>query len=163
MMLQMYSIGFCYSGEYENRIIIPSYELNHNINYFVARSYLYNPRMKYKNPEAQKEILIFNEYLVNWDETIYLVEGAFDSIFIPNSIPMLGKFMSEYLFSVLYEKAKKIVIVLDPDAWADAEKLYHKLNCGKLMGKVWIVKLEGDKDIADLQGDLTDYKLKQLD
>jgi hypothetical protein len=119
--------------------------------------------MKYKNPEAQKEILIFNEYLVNWDETIYLVEGAFDSIFIPNSIPMLGKFMSEYLFSVLYEKAKKIVIVLDPDAWADAEKLYHKLNCGKLMGKVWIVKLEGDKDIADLQGDLTDYKLKQLD
>jgi DNA primase len=163
MMLQMYSIGFCYSGEYENRIIIPSYDLNHNINYFVARSYLYNPRMKYKNPEAQKEILIFNEYLVNWDEPIYLVEGAFDSIFIPNSIPMLGKFMSEYLFSVLYEKAKKIVIVLDPDACADAEKLYHKLNCGKLMGKVWIVKLEGDKDIADLQGDLTDYKLKQLD
>jgi hypothetical protein len=59
--------------------------------------------MKYKNPEAQKEILIFNEYLINWDETIYLVEGAFDSIFIPNAIPMLGKFMSEHLFSVLYE------------------------------------------------------------
>jgi hypothetical protein len=31
------------------------------------------------------------------------------------------------------------------------------------MGKVWIVKLEGDKDIADLQGKLDDYKIKQLD
>jgi DNA primase len=163
LMLQMYNIGFCYNGEYENRIIIPSYDTNHNINYFIARSYLNKPRMKYKNPEAQKEILIFNEYLINWDEPIYLVEGAFDSIFIPNAIPMLGKFMSEHLFSVLYEKAKKIVIVLDPDAWTDAERLYHKLNCGKLMGKVWIVKLEGEKDIADLQGNLSEYKLKQLD
>jgi len=31
------------------------------------------------------------------------------------------------------------------------------------MGKVWVVKLEGDKDIADLKGDLSQYKLKQLD
>ena len=115
------------------------------------------------NPEAQMELIIFNEHLINWDEPIYIVEGAFDSIFIPNAIPMLGKFMSEHLFSVLYEKAKKIVIVLDPDAWTDAERLYHKLNCGKLMGKVWIVKLEGEKDIADLQGNLSEYKLKQLD
>ncbi len=116
-----------------------------------------------KNPEAQKELIIFNEYLVNWNETIYIVEGAFDSIFIPNAIPMLGKFMSDHLFKKLYENAKKIVIVLDPDAWDDAERLYHRINCGKLMGKVWIVKLEGDKDIADLKGDLGEYKIKQID
>ena len=63
----------------------------------------------------------------------------------------------------LYNNAKKIIIVLDPDAWNDAERLYHKINCGKLMGKVWIVKLEGDKDIADLKGDLSEYKIKQID
>jgi DNA primase len=163
VMLQMYNIGFCYTGDYENRIIIPSYDENKNVNYFIARSYLQKTRMKYKNPEAQKELIIFNEYLINWDETIYIVEGAFDSIFIPNAIPMLGKFMSEHLFDKLYNNAKKIVIVLDPDAWNDAERLYHRINCGKLMGKVWIVKLEGDKDIADLQGNLNEYKLKQLD
>jgi DNA primase len=163
MMLQMYNIGFCYSGEYENRIIIPSYNEDHDINYFIARSYLQKTKLKYKNPEAQKEIIIFNEYLINWNEPIYIVEGAFDSIFLPNAIPMLGKFMSDYLFNKLYDNAKKITIVLDPDAWNDAERLYHKLNCGKLMGKVWIVKLEGDKDIADLQGKLDDLKIKQLD
>ena len=163
LMLQIYNIGFCYRGIYENRIIIPSYDEDNRINYFIARSYLNNTRMKYKNPEAQKEIIIFNEKLINWDETIYIVEGAFDSIFIPNAIPMLGKFMSDHLFKKLYENAKKIVIVLDPDAWDDAERLYHRINCGKLMGKVWIVKLEGDKDIADLKGDLGEYKIKQID
>ena len=163
MMLQMYNIGYCPSGLYENRIIIPSYDSEKNVNYFIARSYLTHSKLKYKNPEVQKEIIIFNEHLINWDETVYIVEGAFDSIFIPNSIPMLGKFMSEHLFETLYENAKKIVIVLDPDAWNDAERLYHRINCGKLMGKVWIVKLEGDKDIADLKGDLSEYKIKQID
>ena len=133
------------------------------MNYFIARSYLSKPKRKYKNPEAQKEIIIFNEYHINWTDTIYIVEGAFDSIFIKNSIPMLGKYMSDHLYTKLYEKAFKIVIVLDPDAWGDAERLYHKLNCGKLMNKVWIIKLEGDKDIADLQGNIKDYELKQLD
>ena len=164
LMVQMYNIGFCYRGIYENRIIIPSYDCERRINYFIARSYLNRTKMKYKNPEAQKELIIFNEYLVDWNETIYIVEGAFDSIFIPNAIPLLGKFMSDHLFNTLYERAKgKIVIVLDPDAWNDAERLYHKLNCGKLMGKVFAIKLEGDKDIADLQGKLENYKIKQLD
>ncbi len=163
MMLQMYNIGFCYSGEYENRIIIPSYDENKYLNYFVARSYLTKTKLKYKNPEAQKETIIFNEHLIKWDEPIYIVEGAFDSIFLPNAVPMLGKFMSDNLFNKLYDNAKKITIILDPDAWNDAERLYHKINCGKLMGKVWIAKLEGDKDIADLQGNLDLITIKQLD
>jgi hypothetical protein len=163
LMLQIYSIGFCYTGLYENRIIIPSYDENNRLNYFVARSYLVKTKRKYMNPEAQKETIIFNEKLINWDEPIYIVEGAFDSIFIPNAIPMLGKFMSEYLFDKLYNNAKKIIIVLDSDAWTDQERLFHRLNCGKLMGKVWSIKLEGNKDIADLQGNLSEYKMKQLD
>jgi DNA primase len=163
LMLQIYNIGYCASGVYENRIIIPSYDENKHLNYFIARSFLTKTKMKYKNPEAQKEIIIFNEHLIDWDKTIYIVEGAFDSIFIPNAIPMLGKFMSDHLFMTLYEKAKKIIIVLDPDAWNDAERLYHKINCGKLMGKVWIVKLEGNKDIADLQGKINEKDIKQLD
>jgi DNA primase len=163
LMLQIYNIGFCATGLYENRIIIPSYDENNRLNYFIARSYLTKTKFKYKNPEAQKELIIFNEHLIDWDRPVYVVEGAFDSIFIPNAIPMLGKFMSEHLFMTLYEKAKKIIIVLDPDAYNDQEKLYHKLNCGKLMGKVWSIKLEGDKDIADLQGNLSEYKMKQIE
>jgi DNA primase len=163
LMLQLYNIGFCATGLYENRIIIPSYDENRRLNYFIARSFLNKTKRKYMNPVVQKEIIIFNESLINWDEPVYVVEGAFDSIFIPNAIPMLGKFMGEHLFKKLYDNAKKIIIVLDPDAWNDQERLYHRLNCGKLMGKVWSIKLEGDKDIADLQGNLSEYKMKQIE
>lgn len=163
-MIERYNIGFCYSGLYENRIIIPSYDINNNLNYFIARSYLTKTKIKYKNPEAQKEKIIFNEHLIDWNKNIYIVEGVFDSIFIENSIPMLGKFMSELLFDKIYENAKEnVIIILDPDAKDDAEKLYHKLNCGKLMGRVFTVMLDGNKDIADLKGDFSNYKIKQLD
>jgi len=163
-MISKFNIGFCYNGEYENRIIIPSYDVEGNLNYFIARSYLQNTRLKYKNPEAQKEIIIFNEKLIDWEQDLYIVEGAFDSIFLNNAVPMLGKFISDHLYFKIYDNAKKkITIILDPDAWNDAERLYHKLNCGKLMGRVYIVKLEGNKDIADLKGDLTGYQIKQID
>jgi hypothetical protein len=71
--------------------------------------------------------------------------------------------MGDYLFNYLYDNAKEIIIILDGDAWANAEKLFHKMNCGKLFNKVWIVRLDMDKDIADLCGDLTKYEVKKLD
>lgn len=157
------NIGFCYTGPYMNRIIIPSYDENNNLNYFIARSYENKPKLKYKNPEAQKEIIIWNEHLIKWDEPIYIVEGAFDSIFLENSIPMLGKVMSEKLFSLLYQKAKEIIVVLDGDAWENTQRIYHKLNGGRLFGSVWAIKLPIDKDVADLQGNLSEFKKIQLD
>lgn len=163
LMIQIHEIGFCYEGDFADRIIIPSYDEDGELNYFVGRSYLNNVKFKYKNPVADKEKLIWNESIINWDEPVYVVEGVFDSIFIPNSIPMLGKYMTDNLFNKLYDNAKKIIIVLDPDANDDQTKLYHKLNCGKLMGKVKVIELKGDKDIGDLRGDLSNYKEKYLD
>jgi hypothetical protein len=53
------------------------------------------------NPEVEKDKIIFNEHLIDWDRDIFLVEGAFDSIFLNNSIPMLGKSISQHLFQTL--------------------------------------------------------------
>lgn len=76
---------------------------------------------------------------------------------------MLGKFITNNLFEKIYDNAKKVVIVLDGDAWSDSEKLYHRMNVGKIMGKVWLIKLDPDKDIADLRGDISNYEEIQLD
>jgi len=67
------------------------------------------------------------------------------------------------LFNKIYDLRCELTIVLDGDAWDDAEKLYHRLNCGKLLGRVNIVKLPKDKDIADLQGNLEEYREFKLD
>ncbi len=161
-LIKRFNIGFCYQGEYKFRIIIPSYDDNYRLNYFIGRSYLSNPVLKYKNPQAKKDEIIWNEHLIDWNKPVYIVEGAFDSIFLPNSIPMLGKVMSEKLFALLYMKAKEIVVICDGDAWENTQKIYWKLNGGKLFGKIWAVKLPIDKDIADLQGKLEDYNKIQL-
>lgn len=137
-IIDNFDIGYCSTGDYFNRIIIPSYDINKNINYFVARWFDSAPtKIKYLNPDVEKLKIIFNEYKINWDATIYLVEGATDHIVVPNSIPLLGKVISEKLFELLYTKAKGyIVILLDDDAYANAIKLYNNLNFGDLRNRI---------------------------
>ena len=127
------------------------------LNYFVARSWV-KSRLKYKNPTAEKDQIIFNEGLIDWDKDIHICEGAFDSFFLDNSIVMLGKKMSSLLFETLYANAKgNIIICTDGDAWSDGLKLYHELNGGALYNKIKIIKLPMDKDICDLRGQIDEY------
>jgi DNA primase len=140
-IIKEYNIGYTYKGKYYNRVIVPSYDAEGKLNYFVARWFSKTPnRYKYNNPEADKEELIFNENKINWDE------GVTDHIVIPNSIPLLGKFMTKKLKDLLHEKAKaKIVVVLDDDAHEDAIRLYKELNFCDLLGRILVcLPEEGD-------------------
>jgi len=154
-MIKKHSIGYSLEGDYAYRIIVPSFDREGELNYYTGRSWNPNSKAKYKNPEAEKQIIIFNESLIDWSQDIYLCEGPFDSLFLPNSIPLLGKKMSDVLFDKIYDEAKSnVVIVLDSDAWEDSKRLYFKLSGGKLYGRIKVVKLPEGKDIADLRGDL---------
>ena len=156
-MIERYGIGFCDNGDHAGRIVIPSYNKKGELNYYIARSWDPMSRAKYKNPEAEKDKIIFWENLIDWNKDIFLVEGAFDGLFLDNAIPMLGKHMSELLFETIYKKAKgNITICLDEDAWNNSVKLYHELNGGELWGRIKLVKLPDDKDIADLRGEIKD-------
>lgn len=156
-MIEKYQIGYTVTGDFAYRIIVPSFSKNGVLNYFVARSWV-PKKMKYKNPTAAKDEIIFNESRIDWFKDIYLVEGVFDSFFLDNSIVMLGKKMSSLLFETLYEKALgNIIICVDGDAWNDGLKLYHELNGGRLYNKIKIVKLPADKDVCDLRGQIDEY------
>jgi len=157
-MIDKFGIGFCDKGDHAGRIIIPSYSTNGELNYYIARSWNPMSRAKYKNPEAEKDKIIFWESLIDWNKDIYLVEGAFDGLFLDNPIPMLGKHMSELLFDTIYQKAKgNVIICLDGDAWNNAVKLYHELNGGELYQKIKILKLPMDQDVCDLKGQIDPY------
>ena len=156
-IIKKYKIGYTVSGDFAYRIIVPSFNLEGELNYFIARAW--TPRkMKYKNPTAEKDKIIFNEALIDWDKDIYLVEGVFDGFFLDNSIPMLGKKISGLLFETLYTKSKgNIIICTDGDAWNDGLKIYHELNGGTLYNKIKIIKLPKDKDVCDLRGNIDEY------
>jgi DNA primase len=140
-IIKQFDIGYTYKGKFFNRIIIPSYDKDGDLNYFIARWFDKKyTKIKYLNPEAEKEEIIFNEYKVNLYSTIYLVEGVFDHIVTPNSIPLLGKYVSSKLLEFLHDNAMGyIVIFLDDDAHEDAVRLYHELNFGDLRGRIKLI------------------------
>jgi DNA primase len=157
-MIERFGIGFCDKGDHAGRIVIPSYDKKGELNYYIARSWNPMSRAKYKNPEAEKDKIIFWENLIDWKKDVYLVEGAFDGLFLNNPIPMLGKHMSELLFETIYKNAKaNVIICLDGDAWTNAVKLYHELNGGELYQKIKILKLPMDQDVCDLKGQIDPY------
>ena len=110
-------MGYCKGGLYAGRVIIPSYDSNNKLNYFIARSVFDDEPYKYKNPPVSKNVIMF-ENQINWNEPITLCEGAFDALSIKrNAIPILGKFIPKKLMDSIYQRGvKKINIVLDSDA-----------------------------------------------
>ncbi len=118
-----YNIGYCEDGLYGGRVIIPSYDDNGDLNYFVARSFYEDEKMKYKNPPISRDVIVFDG-MVNWNEPITLVEGVFDSFSVKrNVIPLLGKFLLSKLKNKILEKGvKDVTIMLDADAVEDSTK-----------------------------------------
>ena len=125
--IKRYNIGYCDSGHYANRIIIPSYDNDNRLNYFIARSVYDEEKFKYKNPPVSKNIIMF-ENQINWNEPITLVEGVFDAMAVKrNAIPLLGKFVPKTLNDTIYKKeVKSINILLDEDAQEQA--LYYTMQ-----------------------------------
>tara|TARA_R110001606_G_scaffold171936_1_gene317972 strand:- start:6445 stop:7374 length:930 start_codon:yes stop_codon:yes gene_type:complete len=143
-----HNIGYCGSGEYSNRIIIPSYNSEGELNYFTSRSFKKDEWLKYKNPEASRDIIPF-EININWNLPIILCEGPFDALAIKrNVIPLFGKnIQSQLMMKIISSKVKKIYIVLDQDALKHALKHCETLiNAGK---EVYLVELPG-KDPSDM-------------
>lgn len=122
-----YNIGYCESGPYSGMVIIPSYDEEGILNYFVGRSY-YNTDFKHKNPKVSKDVIGL-ELLVNWNKSINICEGVFDAITIgENSIPIFGKFLPKKLKAKIKEKkVKKVNIILDNDARKEAIELCEYL------------------------------------
>jgi len=122
-----WKIGFCPDGEFKNRIIIPSFDLRGNVNFFIARNYS-GDWHKYYNPPVEKDF-IFNELYLDWDKDITIVEGVFDAIVAHNAIPLLGSTLREnsYIFQKIVDNCDKIYIGLDSDARAKEDKIIQLL------------------------------------
>jgi DNA primase len=143
-----YNIGYCETGEYSKKIIIPSYDEFGKLNYFVGRAYYDAESFKHKNPDVSKNCVGF-ELFINWSLPIVLVEGAFDAIAVRrNAIPLFGKTISEDLRKKIIEhKVSKLYICLDKDAQKQAlEHAEYFMNNGV---QVYFVDLD-QKDPAEI-------------
>ena len=143
-----YRIGYCESGEYSGKIIIPSYDCTGQLNYFVSRAFYQADKFKHKNPKISKDIIGF-DLTINWAEPIILCEGAFDAVAIKrNAIPLFGKIIQPMLQKKIIEnRVRDIYICLDADALRNALQIAERF-----MGEginVHFVELQDD-DASDL-------------
>jgi hypothetical protein len=143
-----YNIGYCDGGLYSGRIIIPSYDINNKLNYFIARSVFDDEPYKYKNPPVSKNVIMF-ENQINWNEPITICEGAFDALAVRrNAIPILGKFIPKKLMDSIYERGvRNLNILLDTDAQDQA--LYYTMYFQKQGFQIKNIIPSG-KDAADI-------------
>ena len=144
-----YNIGLCIDGKYKKRIIIPSYDENGTLNYFIARDFTDTLPKKYDNPPVSVKNIIGWELYINWNAPIILCEGIFDALTIKrNVIPLFGKVIHDSLMKKLVKSnTNRIYIALDQDAIKDALK-----HCETLMAygkEVYLVELDG-KDANEM-------------
>ena len=123
-----WKIGYCFEGEYRNRIVIPSFDERGDVNYFIARSYN-GDSYKYKNPRASKNV-VFNELFTDWNSDLILVEGAFDAIVAGNAVPILGSTLrrdSSLVRKIVYNDTP-VYLALDPDAASKERRIIKMLQ-----------------------------------
>ena len=153
-IIHEYNLGFTTYTEDDkiasNRIIIPSYNKFGELNYWTGRDFTNNPkRQRYYNPKTERKSLIFNEEKIQWDADINIVEGPFDHLVVPNSIPLLGKALDKdyKLYWELLTKANaNINIFLDGDAYDTVIETYKALNHGRLYNKIRYVPIKKEND-----------------
>jgi DNA primase len=129
-------------------VIIPSYDKNGILNFFTGRSFSKDSIIKYKNPEASRNVIPF-ELFINWEIPFILCEGPFDAIAIKrNAIPLLGKnIQSNLMKQIVKSSVEKIYIALDRDAQKQALTFCEKLM--KEGKEVYLVDLN-DKDPSEM-------------
>jgi hypothetical protein len=143
-----YNIGYCEGGQYNGRILIPSYDAAGQLNFYSTRSIFEESKMKYVNSFGSKDIIGF-EMFVDYNQPVTLVEGAFDAISIRNNaIPLFGKTLSNKLKSALISnRVNHVNIVLDNDALKDSLRISEFLLKNGIETK--LVKLDG-KDPSEI-------------
>ena len=153
-IINNYNIGYTdYDPENKStssRIILPSFNEFGELNYWTGRDFTSLPyRQKYFNPQVERMGIIFNEDKIQWDADITLVEGPFDHIVVPNSIPLLSKKLStdSKIYQKLISKANANVnIWLDGDAYNDVFEIYKLLNHNKLHNKIRYIPINKNLD-----------------
>ncbi len=152
-----YKIGFCDRGDYRGRVIIPSFDSDGTLNYFVGRSYLANSSSPYKNPAVEKNKIVFNEINLLFDRDMYIVEGVFDAFSCgSNSVPLLGSSISDRLIIRLVDECPCVYVVTDPDTYKKPD-IKHESKLFKITNKLLecdiptkLISISGHKDVDEM-------------
>ncbi len=151
-IVQYYNISYHPIDKiFKHCIIVPSYNKDLTCNYYVARDYR---KKLYYNPEINKNNIIFNEYLIDFNKELILVEGVFDYLRLHgrNRTILFGSSLSKYskLFKEIVRNKTPIALLLDNDAISKMRKLADALLEQGIQVSVYNIDELNVKDIAEV-------------
>jgi hypothetical protein len=126
------------SSENRNRVLMPSFDSNGALNFWVARA-IGDWKPKYVNSNVSANSIIFNEIDIDFKKTIVICEGAFDAIKCGDaSVPLLGSALDEthILFDAIVKNNASVILMLDADALRKAVKIARLLTSYDISVKI---------------------------
>jgi len=145
-----HKIGLAIAGDYQNRIIFPSFNKEGFINYFTTRGYeggYVSPTV----PKGYRSQIIPNELNIDWTKPVVLVEGYVDMLkSIPNTIPLFGKSIMEHwvLFEKIVMSDIPIFLALDQDAKKSSHKISELFMSSDVL--VYNIDISPYKDVGEM-------------
>lgn len=137
-MIKQYDIGFCTSGEYANRIIIPIKEAG-ELKFWVARAIGNTTRLKEKSPSNEDYQISKSEVIFNIDKaarqyhSAVISEGIFDALAWGGiGVSLLGKELYDEQMNILLDYRELLsdglYIAIDWDARKQATEMAERLS-----------------------------------
>ena len=113
------------------RVIMPSFDLEGRLNYYVARSIDIKTKPKYLNAGVNKQSIVFNEMNIDWKKPVTIVEGPFDLTKCDkNTSCVLGSGLSDnsLLFARIMQNMTPVILALDSDMQDKQQRIAKKLD-----------------------------------
>ena len=158
-LMWRHKIG-CFSGnKWSRRVVFPSFNKDHDLDFYVTRSIDDDQFFKYLNcKENKKTKIVFDEFRIDWSRELTIVEGVFDMVKCGfNTTCLLGSSLktTHYLFEKIVENKTPILLALD----ADMEQ--KKFNIANTLSQYDIsVRVMNMGDYHDL-GEMSSELVKQ--
>jgi len=102
-------VKFCYGGVYNGWLVFPTFNCEKELTAIVYHNFQTGDYRQKKN----SSFVCFFEDIIDKFSKIVLVEGIFDALCLPNSIPLLGNKISEKLLEFLNNT--EVLLILDSD------------------------------------------------
>lgn len=150
-------------GKYRGRIIIPTFDVNNNVVYIVARDYVNNePEAKYINPSgSHKSFAVWNIQNVKKEDTVIITEGVFSGIAANRNTPekvvavsVFGKVLSEQQAKqISLREPREISLCFDGDVKKEEVINNYSTLRNYFKKDVSIIKLIENEDPDSIDGE----------
>lgn len=160
--LWFYKIGYSDAYAFKRRVVIPSFESTGRLNYYVTRAIDPDIKPKYINSTVKKTSVIFNDWLIDWNKELLIVEGPFDLIKCKNinATCILGSEVSND--SLLLEKITynntPVILALDADMEYKKQRIAKTLTSYGIDVKI----IELSEDVTHDIGSMTNEQVKSI-